>query len=177
MVDKYPWLLKSISMEGHDIGNHTYNHQDLTKLSKEDILKELEKTRILIKNITGKDTYLFRPPGGRYDNKVIVATTLSGYKMILWTDYPGDYGCSSSESIYEKAVSKAEDQGIILLHNGLDSSLMALHKIVSELKKKRYRFVTISKLMEEIMGKESVYFEKFEREQRMSPSPLEMAPE
>jgi len=177
MVDKYPWLIERILREGHDIGNHTYSHRDLTKLSKEDILKELEKTRILIKKISGKDTFLFRPPGGRYDNKVIVATTLSGYRMILWTDYPGDYGCSSSGIIYEKAVSKAEDQGIILLHNGLDTTLAALHKIVSELKKKRYRFVTISELMEEIMGKESVYFEKFEREQRMSPSPIEMAQE
>jgi len=175
MVEKYPFLLKEIWEEGHDIGNHTYNHPDLTKLSKKDILEELDKTRILIKKIAGKDTYIFRPPGGRYDNKVIVTTTLAGYKMILWTDYPGDYGCPSSESIYQRAVSKVEDEGIILLHNGLDTTLEALPRIISELKKRKYRFVTISELMEEIIGKQSVYFEKFEREQKASPSPLEMA--
>ncbi|MFB0525848.1 MAG: polysaccharide deacetylase family protein [bacterium] len=175
MVEKYPWLLKRIWKEGHDIGNHTYNHPDLTKLFKEDILEELDKTRILIKKITGKDIYLFRPPGGRYDNKVIVATTLTGYKMILWTDYPGDYGCPSIKVIYQRTVSKAEDEGIILLHNGLDTTLEALPKIISELKKGKYRFVTISELMKEIREKESVYFEKFEREQKVGPPPLEMA--
>ena len=175
MVEKYPSLLKEIWGEGHDVGNHTYSHPDLTRLSKKDVLEELDKTRILIKKITGKDTYLFRPPGGRYDNKVIVTTTLTGYKMILWTDYPGDYGCPSSKLIYERAVSRAEEEGIILLHNGLDSTLDALPGIISELKKRGYGFVTISELMEEIREKESIYFEKFEREQKVSPSPLEMA--
>lgn len=108
----------------------------------------------MVKKITGKETYLFRPPGGRYDNKVIVTTTLSGYKMILWTDYPGDYGCPSSKLIYQRTVSGAEDEGIILLHNGLDTTLNALPKIISE---------------------ETVYFEKFEREQKARPLPLEMA--
>ncbi len=174
MVDKYPSLLKQIWEEGHDVGNHTYSHPDLTKLSKGDILKELEKTRLLIRKITGKDTYLFRPPGGRYDNKVIVTTTLAKYKMILWTDYPEDYGCLSSRLIYQKALSNAEDEGIILLHNGLDTTLEALPKIIWELKKRKYRLVTISELMEEIGEKEKVYFEKFEREQKVRP-PLEMA--
>jgi len=175
MVEKYPGLLERIWKEGHDVGNHTYSHPDLTKLSKEDILEELDKTRLLVKKITGKETYLFRPPGGRYDNKVIVTTTLSGYKMILWTDYPGDYGCPSSKLIYQRTVSGAEDEGIILLHNGLDATLEALPKIISELKKKKYGFITISELMEEIREKETVYFEKFEREQKVNPSPLEMA--
>jgi len=173
MVEKYPWLLKQISTEGHDMGNHTYSHRDLTTLSKEDILKELDKTRKLIKEITGKDTYLFRPPGGRYDNKVIVTTTLTGYKMILWTDYPEDYGCSSSRLIYEKATSKAKNEGIILLHNGLDATLEVLPEIISELKKEGYKFLTISELMEEMGERKSVYFEKFEKEQKVKP-PLEM---
>jgi len=175
MVEKYPGLLRQVWKEGHDVGNHTYSHPDLTKLSKEDILEELDKTRLLVKKITGKETYLFRPPGGRYDNKVIVTTTLSGYKMILWTDYPGDYGCPSSKLIYQRTVSGAEDEGIILLHNGLDTTLNALPEIISELKKGKYRFVTISELMEEIREKETVYFEKFEREQKARPLPLEMA--
>ncbi len=175
MVEKYPELLRQVWKEGHDVGNHTYNHPDLTKLSREEILKELDKTRILVKKITGKYTYLVRPPGGRYDNKVILATTLSGYKMILWTDYPGDYGCSSSRLIYQRAVSGAENEGIILLHNGLDTTVEAIPRIISELKKRKYRFVTISDLMEEIRAKESVYFEKFEREQKARPLPLEMA--
>jgi len=175
MVEKYPGLLRQVWKEGHDIGNHTYSHPDLTKLSKEDILEELDKTRLLVKKITGKETHLFRPPGGRYDNKVIVTTTLSGYKMILWTDYPGDFGCPSSKLIYQRTVSGAEDEGIILLHNGLDTTLNALPKIISELKKGKYRFVTISELMEEIREKETIYFEKFEREQKARPLPLEMA--
>ena len=174
MAEKYPFLLKEICEEGHEVGIHTYSHPDLTRLSKEELLEELNKTRILIRKITGKDTYLFRPPGGRYDNKVIVTTTLSGYKMILWTDYPEDYGCLSSKLIYQRAVSKAEDEGIILLHNGIDATLEALNRIISELKKGKYGFVTISELMEEVGERESVYFEKFEREQKVKP-PLEMA--
>jgi len=174
MVEKYPSLLKEIWEEGHDVGNHTYSHPDLTKLSKQDIQKELDKTRILIKKNTGKDTYLFRPPGGRYDNRVIVTTTLTGYKMILWTNYPEDYGCLSSRLIYEKAISKAEDEGIILLHNGLDATLEVLPKIISQLRKEGYTFVTICELMEEMGGRERAYFEKIIRKQKVKP-PLEMA--
>jgi len=174
MVEKYPSLLKEIWEKGHDVGNHTYSHPDLTKLSKQDIQKELDKTRILIKKTTGKDMYLFRPPGGRYDNKVIVTTTLTGYKMILWTDYPEDYGCLSSRLIYEKAISKAEEEGIILLHNGLDATLEVLPRIISQLRKEGYSFVTISELMEEMGGRERAYFEKIIRKQKVKP-PLEMA--
>ncbi len=174
MVEKYPSLLDQICKEGHEVGGDTYSHPDLTKLSREDIRKELDNTRILIKKATGKDTYLFRPPGGRYDNKVIVTTTLTGYRMILWTDYPEDYGCSSSRLIYEKAISKVEDEGIILLHNGLDATMEVLPEIISDLKKEGYTFVTISELMEEMGGRETAYFEKIIRKEKVKP-PLAMA--
>lgn len=150
MIEKYPDKVLRMHREGHEVANHTYSHENLTTLSRDNLMKELNKTRLLIKRITGKDTNLFRPPGGQYNNNVIVAFTLAGYKMILWTNYPVDYGTRYSYLIHQRVISNLKNEDIILLHNGVGATIQALPQIIADIKKQEYEFVTVSTLIDAI---------------------------
>lgn len=75
-------LLKRIVQEGHEIGNHTQNHKALTKLTEEEIRQELSIVNDRVRDITGYEIKLFRPPSGVFSKKVLDA---SGMAMVHWT--------------------------------------------------------------------------------------------
>ena len=64
-VSKFPAYLRDIHRHGHEIANHTYTHPNLTKLSDDAVLRELDYTRYLVNRLTGQECVHFRPPGGR----------------------------------------------------------------------------------------------------------------
>ncbi len=83
-VDKYPEEVQKIADGGHDLGNHSATHPHMSQLSKEDIAKELQGCHNAVKELTGIDMQLFRPPFGEYNNTVIEAATENGYYTIQW---------------------------------------------------------------------------------------------
>ena len=83
-VDKYPEEVKKIAADGHDLGNHSATHPHMSQLSKEQIKKELMDAHEKVKNLTGYEMDLFRPPFGEYDNKVIEAAEETGYYTVQW---------------------------------------------------------------------------------------------
>lgn len=83
-VEKYPEEVKKIAADGHDLGNHSATHPHMSQLSKEAIIKELQVAHKQVKDLTGVDMNLFRPPFGEYDNKVIEASEELGYYPIQW---------------------------------------------------------------------------------------------
>ena len=87
-VDDYPEEVKKIAAEGHDLGNHSATHPHMSQLSKEEIKEELTKTHDKVKELTGVEMDLFRPPFGEYDNKVIEAAEECGYYTIQWDVEP-----------------------------------------------------------------------------------------
>ncbi|MFH0948336.1 MAG: polysaccharide deacetylase family protein [Elusimicrobiota bacterium] len=156
MAEKYPELIKEINKRGHQIANHTYNHKNLTTLSTAEIISELSRTRILIKDIIGVDTYLYTPPGGQYNSWVIKEANSCGYKMALWSVFPEDQ-TNLSPVIYEKVVSKSRDGSVVLFHNGPPDTIDALPKIIEKLKTRGFRFTTLSELLAQGKGKHIVY--------------------
>ena len=81
-VDFYPNIAKEIVARGHEPGNHTWSHKDLTTLSKEDINLEIERTNKAIQKATGKEPTVYRPPYGSINNQVREAVNMP---PILWT--------------------------------------------------------------------------------------------
>lgn len=156
MAEKYPELLKEINKRGHQIASHTYNHKNLTTLSTTEIISELSRTRFLIKDITGVNTYLFTPPGGHYNPRVINEANSCGYKMALWSVFPEDHR-NPSPVIYEKVISDARDGSVVLLHNGPPDTINALPKIIEKLKVRGFKFTTLSELLVLGKGKHIVY--------------------
>lgn len=156
-VEKYPETLQKIAKEGHEIAGHTYTHRNLTQIPVEEIMVELELTRTLIEKTVNQRSYLFRPPGGQYNKKVMDLSNKGGYKMVLWTTLPGDHARPEPGIIYARTMESVFDGGVIVLHSGVKQTLVALPKIIQKLKAKGYEFQTVSKIVTTEKNQEKLY--------------------
>lgn len=138
--------LSKIYEAGHEIGNHSYNHADYTKLGAEQIIADLEKADAIIEEITGEKPYLVRAPSGGYNNTVVKAIEQSGRQYVQWSVDGIDYGDAEAQSIYDRTVKKTEAGDIILLHNGTKNTANVLPKILEALECD-YEFVKVSDLI------------------------------
>lgn len=145
-AEKYPDAVKKISDAGHEIGNHSYNHADYTRLSKKDIQNDLNKCDTVVEEITGIKPTLMRAPSGGYNDTVIKAAEESGRTYIQWSVDGIDYGDSEAQSIYERCVRRTKAGDIILLHNGTKNTANILPKILEALECK-YEFAPVSELI------------------------------
>jgi peptidoglycan/xylan/chitin deacetylase (PgdA/CDA1 family) len=83
-VESYPEDVKAILAAGHDLGNHSENHKNMSQLGTEEMKTELLTVHEKVKNLTGYEMTLFRPPYGDYSNEVIQTATSLGYYSIQW---------------------------------------------------------------------------------------------
>jgi peptidoglycan/xylan/chitin deacetylase (PgdA/CDA1 family) len=83
-VNKYPDDVKRIAAAGHDLGNHSENHKQMSQLNKEQCTQEIMKVHDRIKELTGVDMKLFRPPFGDYNNNLVGTARECGYYTIQW---------------------------------------------------------------------------------------------
>ena len=148
-VESYPDDVKAIYEAGHDLGNHSANHKNMSQLSVEECKQELQEVHDAVKEITGYDMFLFRPPYGDYDNEVITTAREMGYYPIQWDvdslDWK-DYGVSS----IVKTVTQHKHLGngsIILMHNGATYTAEALEQVITGLQEQGYEIVPLSQLI------------------------------
>ena len=148
-VEKYPECVKTLVEKGHDLGNHSASHPDMTKLTKEKQREEIQKVHETVKNLTGYEMDLFRPPYGAYNNDVIRTCYELGYFPVQWDVDSLDWQDLSATEIINKVCNhKALDNGsIILCHNGAKHTAEALDKMLTNLKNQGYEIVQISELI------------------------------
>lgn len=146
-VDKYPDIVKRIDEEGHEIGNHSANHPNMSQLSEEKIREELTTTSNKIEAITGKKVNLFRPPFGDYNNKVIRVCKELGYYVIQWDVDSLDYKDYGVNAIVDRVISKVKNGSIVLFHNNATYITKALPIILDKLQQMGYEIVPISQLI------------------------------
>lgn len=145
-AEKYGGSLKKISERGHEIGNHSYNHADYTKMGDGEIQSDLEKADKIIAQVTGKIPNLMRAPSGGYNNTVVAAAESMGKTYIQWSVDGIDYGEAAAEDIYTRSTRKTRAGDIILLHNGTKHTAEVLSAILDTLGKD-YELVTVSDLI------------------------------
>ena len=145
-AEKYPDAVRKIRDAGHEIGNHSYNHADYTKLSKKDIQADLDKCDAAVEGIIGEKPRLMRAPSGGYNDTVVKAAEESGRTYIQWSVDGIDYGDSEAAAIYERCVKRTKAGDIILLHNGTKNTANVLPKILEALECK-FEFSTVSELI------------------------------
>lgn len=83
-ISKYPDDVKTILAKGHEVGNHSENHKQMSTLSKEQCKEEIQIVHDKVKELTGLEMTVFRPPFGDYDDTVIQAANELGYHVIQW---------------------------------------------------------------------------------------------
>ena len=123
----YPNPLVRASKEGHEIGNHTFNHPDITNLTNAQLEEEILKCEEILIKLTGKKPTLFRPPYGSYkqDELASIAKKLN-YKIVLWTTVDArDWQNPAAEVIANKIINNAKNGDIILLHDYATNNTVA----------------------------------------------------
>lgn len=148
-VESYPDDVKAILAAGHDLGNHSENHKNMSQLSDEEKKEELMKVHTKVQELTGYEMFLFRPPYGDYDNAVVKTAEENGYFTIQWDVDSLDWKDYGADSII-KTVTEHKHLGngsIILCHNGAKYTAQALDSLITGLKEKGYRLVPVSELI------------------------------
>ena len=138
-----------ILSQGHDLGNHRQNHKNMSQLSDAEKESELMTVHNKVKELTGYDMFLFRPPYGDYDSKLIKVARKCGYYSIQWDVDSLDWKDYGVDSII-KTVTQHEHLGngtIILCHNGAKYTAEALDTMITTLKDAGYSFVPLSELI------------------------------
>ena len=143
-ADKNPEIVKRMAEEGHLIGNHTYHHVELTKVSEKEARLELADTSAAIVRITGKEPEYMRPPFGAWQRKLEQEIQML---PVLWTIDPLDWTTENQDEIVNKVVTEAEENDIILLHDCYKSSVEAGLRIIDILQEEGFVFVTVDELL------------------------------
>ena len=148
-VESYPDDVKAILAAGHDLGNHSENHKNMSQLSDAEKREELMQVHDKVLELTGYEMFLFRPPYGDYDNAVVNVAKDCGYYTIQWDVDSLDWKDYGVDSVI-KTVTEHKHLGngsIILCHNGAKYTAQALDTLITKLKEKGYTFVPVSELI------------------------------
>ena len=148
-VEKYPEDVEKICAAGHDLGNHSENHKNMSQLADEECQSELMKVHEKVKELTGVEMELFRPPYGDYDNEVIKNAKDCGYYTIQWDVDSLDWKDYGVDSIIKTVTEhkNLQNGSIILMHNGAKYTAEALPKVIEKLQSMGYEIVPISELI------------------------------
>lgn len=145
----YPELIQRELAEGHEVGNHTFTHADLSKLNYRQQCDEVIFAENVLFEQNEHRTSLLRPPGGLYNRNTFRMAQRFDYTLILWSLDTRDWAHTPSDQITEKVLTEVKDGDVILFHDyisGESPTLAALEKVIPELLRRGYEFVTVSEL-------------------------------
>ena len=148
-VESYPDDVKAIAEAGHDLGNHSENHKQMSQLVMAECKEEIQKVHDKVKELTGKDMILFRPPYGDYNDTLIDAANELGYHVIQWDVDSLDWKDYGADAIVSKVLDHEHlgNGTIVLMHNGAKYTKDALPRVISGLQEKGFEIVPISQLI------------------------------
>lgn len=148
-VDSYPDKVLEIYNRGHDLGNHSQNHKEMSKLSVNEQKEEIMSVADKIKAITGYTSFLFRPPYGDYNSTLIDTVYGCNFYPIEWDVDSLDWKDYGTDNIIKTVTThKALKNGsIILMHNGAKYTAEALEAVITGLQAQGYLIIPISQLI------------------------------
>ncbi|MBZ3900252.1 MULTISPECIES: polysaccharide deacetylase family protein [Streptomyces] len=142
-VAAHPDLVRAAARAGNEIGNHSWNHPDLTGLTAEQVAHQLNRTSAAIKAATGTAPTLFRPPYGAVNARVKAATTLS---PVLWDVDTEDWKYRDAAKVARTVIDTTRRNDVVLMHDIHPTSVAAVPEILRTLTARGYHFVTVSHL-------------------------------
>lgn len=148
-IEKHPGLARALTANGCEVESHTMTHRNLARLTDTEIKKELQSTEFLIKSFAGQNSLFFRPPGGQYNDHVVKIARDMGLTMVLWSVFTRDHEENDANAIVRRVLEQSRDGGIVLLHSGRCPTLVALPRIIKELRARGFRFVTVQDLIKD----------------------------
>ena len=149
-AERHPELVEAEEAAGHEIGNHTYSHRDLCKLTDEEIRSEIDGAERILYEDQEIRTRLLRPPGGNVGPGVCRIAAERDYTVVCWSVDTRDWAHTPTDKIVQNVLSSVKEGDIILFHDyvvGDSPTPAALRLIIPKLLDEGYRFVTVSELL------------------------------
>jgi peptidoglycan/xylan/chitin deacetylase (PgdA/CDA1 family) len=147
-VEQNPGVLRQEVAEGHEIGNHSWSHPNLARLSDEGLRTLLQRTDDIIGKIAGIKPKLMRPPYGELTKRQrILVNHEFGYKVILWDVDPLDWKRPGPNVVAQRIIAGARPGSIILSHDIHPPTIAAMPQVFDSLLAKGFKFVTVSELL------------------------------
>jgi peptidoglycan/xylan/chitin deacetylase (PgdA/CDA1 family) len=147
-VDLYPQITRRIVAEGHEIGNHTYTHGNMTKMSDATVRQELDKCRDSIARAAGVKPRTLRPPyGALLQTQRAWIHSEYGYPTIMWAVDPRDWQRPGPSVVTSRILAGTTPGAIVLAHDLHAPTVTAMPATLDGLLKKGYKFVTVSQLL------------------------------
>ena len=137
-------LIRQMLDQGCEIGNHSYNHKNLTKISQDELIQEIDSTQNEIYSATKQYPTLLRPPYGAYNDEIKSSSKLP---LILWSIDTLDWKYKDADKIFNETMAKVKDGDIILMHDIYTTSATAAERLIKELTAQGYQLVTVSEML------------------------------
>ncbi len=150
-LETEPELVNRIVEEGHYVGNHTYHHPDMSKLTTKDAFeKEIKDFETKFREITGKEcSKFYRPPQGKYSKTNLKMAKEMGYKTFFWSlayvDWYEDKQPSKEEA-FDKLLKRIHPGAIVLLHSTSSTNASILQELIAKWKEMGYSFGKLDEL-------------------------------
>ncbi|OLP66393.1 Peptidoglycan-N-acetylmuramic acid deacetylase PdaA precursor [Bacillus pumilus] len=147
-VKNSPQLAKKIVAGGHEIGNHSYNHPDMSTLTRERALEQIIKTNRQIEETLGKKPEWFAPPSGSFKKETVKIAAQEGMETILWSVDTIDWKKPSPHILQKRVLGKIHHGAMILMHP-TEATAESLDTLITQIKKRGYELGTVSDLLSE----------------------------
>jgi peptidoglycan/xylan/chitin deacetylase (PgdA/CDA1 family) len=141
-AERYPDLTRRIVAEGHIVGNHTWDHKHLTKLTDEQFDAEIDRTTQVLEQISGHEVVCTRPPYGDADARIVQKLADHGQASVVWSTDSRDFEKPGADAIVHNALAGLRPGAIILMHDAggnRDETIAALPRIIEGIRAKGYR--------------------------------------
>lgn len=143
-VQYYPDIARDVLARGHEIGNHTWNHPVLTKLSSEQVLKEYSSTAAEIELAINQGATVFRPPYGATNNDINAQMPIP---VVLWSIDTMDWKHRNAQQLLPYVKNNLHNNAIVLMHDIHQSTADGLDAVLAFLQEQGYEFVTVSEIL------------------------------
>ena len=153
-LEQAPELVKRMVAEGHTVGNHTYHHYDMSRISdKAAFEKELQDLEALYTQVTGQSLpRYYRPPQGIYSEENLRMAKELGYHTVFWSlayvDWKQD-AQPTSEQAFSKLIPRIHNGAVVLLHSTSQTNAEILDELLTRWEALGYQFGTLDELFED----------------------------
>ncbi len=145
-VERNPEIVNRVVQMGCEVGNHTFDHTEMVKLTQEGLLNEIQLTSEAIYNCTGIRPLIVRPPGGNETDSGMDVLGYLSMPAILWSVDTRDWKTRDAAQTINTVLTTVQDGDIVLMHDLYDATGDASMTIIDELVARGYQLVTVSEL-------------------------------
>ena len=147
-IEAHPEIMRQIVIEGHLVGNHSYNHSPFFDFyNAKKISEEIQKTDALLEKYTSKKINFFRPPYGVTTPSIRRALKITKHKVIGWNIRSLDGGTKNQNLIFNRIIKRVSPGGIVLLHDTASHSVLVLEQFLQFLKQNNYKVISTEELL------------------------------